>query len=305
MTRRHIVKEGSVWAIDRRCTQRYFLFTPDEAGRVAEAFWYCLAHASIKHGIEVHAALLMSTHIHLVVTDVRGVRPRFKAEFHRLFALCIKSIRGWPEEVFSQRKGGEHEPLTEEALVEDLAYLIANPVAALAVRHADEWPGAKTVSADIGNRVIRATRPDVYFRRTSGQWPDILELRLTMPRLLEERFGAEGARQRIAARVREKELAALGHSHASRTPFRGLQAVLRTPHTARASEHEIAGRANPRFRAAGDRQAARRKLQELRRFDTEYKRAFAEWRSGNRNAVFPHGTWWMRVHHRARCWPPP
>ena len=47
---------------------------------------------------------------------------------------------GWPEEVFNQSKGGEHEPLGPDALVEALAYVIANPPAAFAVRYARDWP---------------------------------------------------------------------------------------------------------------------------------------------------------------------
>lgn len=305
MSRRRIVTKNTSWALDRRTTRRYFLFAPDEAGRIEQAFWYCLAHWAKHYAIEVHAAVLMSTHPHVVITDTLGNRPDFKREFHRTFALCVKAILGWPEEVFNAGKGGEHKPLGPKAMIEDLAYVIANPSAAFAVRYARDWPGAKTLPRDIGRRVIRVRRPDCYFRPSNPQWEDELELELTMPAMLEDEYGAEEARRRIALRVRELERAALTDSKLRGIPFRGARRVMRTPHTARARSYEVFGKVNPRFSAAGNRRAARCEVVALRRFDADYDHALAQWTAGNRKVLFPHGTWWMVVHHGARCRPPP
>ncbi len=84
----------------------------------------------------------MSTHSHEVVTDVRGELPRFLEEFHRLLALTTKALRGWPGEVFDKPSTGQHELLTPEATLDALAYLISNPVEAMAVRCAKDWPVA-------------------------------------------------------------------------------------------------------------------------------------------------------------------
>ena len=110
-----------------------------------QAYWYCLGRAAQTHGVAVHAGCLMSTHSHEVVTDVRGELPRFLQTFHRHLALCTKAIRGWPGEVFDKRSTGAHALLTAEATIEALAYLIANPVEAMAVRYAKDWPGARTL----------------------------------------------------------------------------------------------------------------------------------------------------------------
>jgi hypothetical protein len=53
-----------------------------------QAYWYCLAYAGKLHGVLVHAACLMSTHSHEVITDVRGEYPKFLQAFHRYLALC-------------------------------------------------------------------------------------------------------------------------------------------------------------------------------------------------------------------------
>jgi putative transposase len=304
---RHVkqVLPGKVWSVDRRTTRRYFLFKPDEQRRVENLFWYCLAVAAAKHGIVVHAACLMSSHIHLVYTDVHGVQPRFKAEFHRLFANGLKVFIGWPEEVFKAGAGGEHEPLDAHALVEDIAYVIANPASALAVRYAKDWPGAQTLPGDIGRRVIRATRPTFYFNPRNPNWPPVAELRLEMPEALEVAFGVDSARRRIADKVRRLERKALGDSKEKGIPFRGVRRVLRVARTVRARAFEAFGKINPRFRAAGNWELARSKVRAMRLFEAMYAEALARWTAGERRVLFPSGTWWMRVHHGARCHPPP
>ena len=96
MTRRRIVDAGTTLALSRRTTRRHFLLNPDEARQMEQAYGYCL----------VHAACLMSTHSHEVITDVRGELTLFLHTFHRNVALCTKAYRGWPEEVFNERSSG-------------------------------------------------------------------------------------------------------------------------------------------------------------------------------------------------------
>jgi REP element-mobilizing transposase RayT len=142
MTRPRIVDPGATLALSRRTTRRHFLLHPDEAREMEQVYWYCLAYAAKLHGVLVHAACLMSTHCHEVITDVRGEYPKFLETLHRNLALCTKAYRGWPEEVFNKRSTGVHALLTPEAMVESIAYLIANPVEAGAVRYAKDWPEA-------------------------------------------------------------------------------------------------------------------------------------------------------------------
>jgi len=304
-SRRKQVLPRQVWSIDRRTTRRYFLFRPDQRGEVENLFWYCLAICAAKNGIIVHAACLMCTHIHIVYTDVRGVQPNFKRDFHRLFANGLKALIGWPEEVFKAGSGGEHEPLDEHALIEDIGYVIANPVAAFAVRRAEDWPGAKTLPRDIGRRVVRAKFPGVYFDPNNPDWPPVVELRLEMPESLVAAFGMEGARRRIADVVKRIEREAVAKAKNKGISFGSAKRAMRVAHTVRARAYEVFGKINPRFRAAGNLALARAKVLELRRFHAMYDEALRRWSAGDRWVLFPHGTWWMRVHHGVRCHPPP
>jgi hypothetical protein len=305
MTRPRIVDPGATLALSRRTTRRHFLLHPDEARQIEQIYWYCLAHAAKLHGVVVHAACLMSTHAHEVITDVRGVYPKFLETFHRNLALCAKAYRGWPEEVFNKRSSGVHVLLTPDAIVESIAYLIANPVAAGAVRYAKDWPGAQTLPAHVGTRVIRVKRPTHYFDPDNTEWPEELELRLEMPVVLELDYGSELARERIAERVRVKQHQAWNEAKRSGRSFVGPRRVLKLAHTKRAKSYEVFGSLNPQFAAAGHRGAASQAVKRLRAFKAQYGQALAAWTAGDRNACFPEGTWWMRVCHGARCGPGP
>ncbi len=305
MTRRRIIEPGVVWALSRRTTRRHFLLNPDEARHMEQAYWYCLAYAAQQHGVSVHAGCLMSTHSHEVVTDVRGELSLFLQSFHRNFALCTKAMRGWPGEVFDKRSTGAHELLTPEATIEAIAYLIANPVEAMAVRYAKDWPGAHTQPRDIGSRLLRIRRPQHYFDPDNPEWPEVIELQLQMPAALQSDYGTGLAQERIAKRVREREHNAWQRSKRTGISFVGPRRVLRQRHTKRARSYEEFGSLNPQFAARGHRKAASAAVARLRAFNAQYDRALAAWTSGKRTLLFPPGTWWMRVHHGARCGPAP
>jgi putative transposase len=305
MTRRRIIEPGTTWALSRRTTRRYFLLNPDQARELERCYWYCLGLAARRFGVLVHAGCLMSTHSHEAVTDVRGELPRFLQEFHRLLALTTKALRGWPGEVFDKRSTAQHELLTPEATIESLAYLIANPVEAGAVRYAKDWPGAHTLPREIGTRTVRVERPRHYFNPDNSAWPEVVELDLEMPAELVLDYGIALAQQRIADRVKAREHRAWQESKRTGIAFVGARRVLRQSHTKRARSYEAFESLNPQFAAAGHREAARGAMQRLRAFNAQYDQALAAWASGKRTVRFPVGTWWMRVCHGARCGPAP
>jgi putative transposase len=300
-----MIEPGKTWALSRRTTRRHFLLNPDQARELEQCYWYCLGVAAERFEVIVHAGCLMSTHSHEVVTDVSGVLPRFLQEFHRLLALCTKSLRGWPGEVFDKRSTGQHVLLTPEAKIEALAYLIANPVEAGAVRYAKDWPGAHTLPRDIGARVLKVHRPPHYFDPDNSAWPEQLELRLEMPTELQLEYGLELAQQRIAERVKAREHRAWQESKRTGIAFAGVRRVLRQAHTRRARSYETFGSLNPQFAAGGHRGVAAEAVRRLKAFNEQYDKALAAWTSGKRTVCFPIGTWWMRVCHGARCGPAP
>jgi putative transposase len=165
--------------ITRRTLRRTHLLRPDR--ELTALYTYCLAVLAPLHGIDVHAAVLMSTHEHLIVTDSRGELPRFLQQLHRIVALGVKVLRGWEGAVWDHEKTSVVELRTPQAVIEKLAYVMANPVAAGLVPRANAWPGVTTSPEHLGRARWTAARPDYYFDHENPGWPDTATLRLVMP----------------------------------------------------------------------------------------------------------------------------
>ena len=72
----------------------------------------------------------------------------------------------------------------------------------------------------------------------------------------------------------------------------------------RAKGWEEFGKLNPHIAAGrGQKEARIAAITRLRDFRAAHRAAKARWIAGDRDAIFPAGTYWMRVHHRARVEP--
>jgi hypothetical protein len=306
MTQPRNVRPGVTWLTTRRATRRYFLFTPDEQGLVEQVYWYATAVIAQQLGIELHMMQLMSTHPHEVLTDTRGVLPRFFELRNRVFANAIKVLRGWPEEVFSKEPCNWVELETPEAMIQEMAYVAANCVAAGLVRTPRRWPGAKVLVDDVGRRVVKVSRPDFYFDPNNPNWPDEVAIPIVMPKMLTDTFGSEqAAREAIQAKLDELIRKAHAENKRAGRGYAGHKRVLKTPHTTRARSYEHFGSRTPTFAAAGNAAVAANFIRRRREFLEDYRRAWISWRAGERDIVFPFGTWKMRHHHAAPCHSPP
>ncbi|MDH5676852.1 MAG: hypothetical protein OEZ06_32350, partial [Myxococcales bacterium] len=75
--------------------------------------------------------------------------------------------------------------------------------------------------------------------------------------------------------------------------------------TRRSSGYEVFGALRPSVATGGDPEAAEQAREARAHFLSEYARCMALWRAGDRNVIWPSGTWKMRVHHSCPCHPPP
>jgi putative transposase len=183
--------------------------------------------------------------------------------------------------------------LTRDAIVEKIAYVLANPVAAGAVLNPDDWPGAKTCVADIGQTVMKVKRPRVFFVPT--QWSEFVELPIELPPMIAEE-DAETFRNEVT-----KELALqVAMARQTITPENVLgakRAATISPET-RSTTPEPIRKLNPTFavgRGHGD--IAITAARAVKAFRAMYRGALEKWCKGDRNVGFPEGTWWMRVFH--------
>lgn len=289
------VHPGRTYFVSRRTVGRFFLLRPDPNGAMAAIIIFCLAFACRLFGVQLHAAEVMSTHIHLVITDVHGVLPKFLQRFHRLVALATQCHRGWGEEVFNKSQTSVVELPTADAIIEKMAYTLANPVAAALVRFAREWPGLRIRVADIGRKVLQATRPRVFFR--PERWAPRESVELVWPEAVLEQMSPEEAEAKLGEAFERHEREARDEVKRKGWSFRGRERCLRAPITQRSRAYEVWGSRNPTFATGGDPEVAKQKARERRSFRAQYREALRRWRQGERDVRFPAGTWLMRMLH--------
>jgi len=287
----------ATYLITRRTILRHHLLRPDSL--MTQIILYLLAVTASRHGLQVHALCAMSDHIHLVVTDERGTLPEFLQTFHRTVALCTKGLRRWKEVVWDKSPTSVVRLETPAAVVEKIAYVLANPVAAGLVPRAHEWPGAKVLVDEIGQGTLGARRPEVYLNRKSRRWPAEAALPVALPPGIEPAQAAS-FRGQIATEVARLEALAKAQMAENGRSFLGAERASQVSPTSRATTPEPRFDRNPTFAVGRDQgEAWYRALAAIRAFRQSYRAALEQWRAGVRSVVFPAGTWLMGVFHRA------
>lgn len=294
MTMPRSVLPGMTVLVTRRTLRRTQLLRPD--ADVERLYLYCLAVLAERHSISVHAVTLMPTHEHLIVTDREGRLPDFLRELHRLVALGIKVLRGWEGAVWDHERPSVVWLRTPQAVIEKLAYVMANPVAAGLVRRAADWPGLSTLPPQLGRAELRAARPAGYFDPTNPRWAAECVLRLVMPHV--DDMSDDEVRDAVDSRLVSLEREASVVVRQKGWTVLGVVRCRKASPYGRARGFEPLRGRNPTFAVgSGQRRAFFEAVATLRAFRVAYASALERWRAGVRDVVFPYGTWAMRVLH--------
>lgn len=258
---------------------------------------YALVISALRHGILLHAVCVMSTHLHYVITDPDGTLPRFLEMFHRLVALGVKKLRKWDGAVWERKQTSVVELCTRQAIVEKIAYTLANPVKAGLVWHAHEWPGAKTLVKDIGCKVLRVKRPNRYFSSKNAEWDVRVKLDVCLPPSIDA-GKAQEFRNDVASELANLE--AVAHTLFPRHTILGAKQATNVPPERRITSPKKTHQRNPSFAVGRNNLDLAIELRKnLRAFRAAYRAARTAWRSGNRAVEFPAGTYAMLVFHGA------
>lgn len=139
MRRPRRLQPGARWLVTVRCARAQFRLRPDHQRLHALGFF--LGRALQAHpGVQLHAAVQMSNHIHLVLTDTQGELDRFMERFLGPLAKALNAFEGVRGQVFERRYAAT-EILDDDALLERIVYTLTNPAAADLVAGLHEWPG--------------------------------------------------------------------------------------------------------------------------------------------------------------------
>ena len=285
MTLPRQVLPGATYLVTRRCIGRRFLLRPDPS--LNNAFLYCLARASERYGVVVHAVCAMSNHYHLVVTDPRGVLPDCMAWFNRQLAMCIKRLRSWNEVVWEPNKTYSAVALAgAKEVLDKIVYTILNPMSATLVPDPVHWPGILSTLSSLRAGEMNAKRPPVWFRKSG---PEEMSLSLRPPPATPDEAAYLGALEALLEARQRRLKVELSRQNRR---FLGSRAVRATPARAAPRTREPEFGMNPTFSAL-TRSAWRAASEKLRAFRRAYRTAYEAWRRGVPGIEFPPGTWWL------------
>jgi REP element-mobilizing transposase RayT len=294
MTAPRRVLAGVTYLITRRCSQQQFLLRPSSVTN--GIFLYVLAVAARRFRIQVHAYCVLSNHFHAVVTDPDARLPAFEQYLDSLVARAVNASLGRWETFWAPSSYSAVSLTSPRDVIDKILYVLANPVAAALVMRGREWPGLWSAPEAIGGAPVVAPRPTTFFRKDGGYMPEEAELELVPPPGVGP---VEEFRDRIAGELREleerigRELALEGRK------VLGPARVLAQRPTARPAGIEPRRGLRPRV-ASRDKWKRIEALSRLVEFVEAYRAAWCARRSGL-HAVFPAGTYLLRVAHGVPC----
>jgi REP element-mobilizing transposase RayT len=298
MTAPRQVLPGTTYLVTRRCFQRQFLLRPSAATN--GVFSYVLAVAAHRFGVRVHAFCVLSNHFHLVVTDPGARLPAFEQYLDSLVARALNASLGRWESFWAPSSYSAVALIAPEDVIDKVAYVLANPVAAELVRHGSDWPGLWSAPEQLGAQVISISRPGKFFRR-NGCMPDVARLELTLP----PGFGSvEDFRRQVVSALATREEAATTARVAQGRSVLGVAKILRQDPTASPSTCEPHRKLRPKV-AGRDKWKRIEALSRLHSFLCAYREAWTAMRAGIQEVLFPAGTYWLRIAYGVRCAAPP
>jgi len=267
---------------------------------VNKAFVYCLAEAANRFGIRVMCVLAMSNHYHAVIHDPYGTYPRFIEHFHKMLAKALNALFGRFEALWASEQTSVVELVDAADVWRLMLYALLNPVEADLVTRAADWPGVTSLHAMLSGTTMKVKRPRWFFDK-EGKMPAQVELELHRPPGLEHLSQeAWAAKLREAVAAKEAQLA----EKRGRRRVLGRKRVLAQSPFDRPAGHEPRRGLKPRV-AAKNKWRRIEALRRNRAFLVAYREAFERRRAGDRDVVFPAGTYKLVQLGLVRCAAPP
>jgi REP element-mobilizing transposase RayT len=291
MTAPRQICPGKTYFVTRRCTQRQFLLRPSP--EVTALIGYVLAVAAARTGVLIHTCVVMSSHVHMVLTDPEARLPEFSQYLWSLVARALNASLGRWESFWAPSSYSAVLLETHESVVEKTAYALTNPVKAGLVRSGREWPGLWSGPEQVGT-TLTFERP--AFFRAEGPMPASAQLTLTPP----QGCTADEYRRLVEAELAASEEEARAAVTSSGRSFLGIRRVLSQDPLASPRTLEPRRNLSPRV-AARDPWKRIEALARLRAFQRAYRDARARFIAGVRDVLFPAGTYLLRVMHGVRC----
>lgn len=322
---RYIVP-GQTLYLTIEAARRQFRFVPrnDLVESIRFIFWYCAK----KYGMAVHEALWMSNHAHICLTDVQGILPNFMCQMNSLISRQINALLD--DTGTNIQKGYSSIEIADDASMLRLSsYTLANPCAADLVSKASEWEGFSTYKHDYnqpfiverpkcgiwrednsphsertrtGDSITPNTPPPSRWRRKPSKLPELVEGVLDRPKIMPELSDKE-LRRLVRHETGMKEDLAKDKRREAKKDVLGCKAILAQDSNARPRKRRELFKRQPLV-ASHNEELKQFRVNRIHAFRQRYREAldrFLEWGAGQ--ALFPKGTWKMRVLYKIPCSP--
>lgn len=291
-----------VFLLTQSCVSKFFLLAPSE--EVNELFEYAVSRAAIQHNIAIFAKAAMSNHIHIVAgeRDLSSDISAFKQSVSANLTMGINNKYDRQGSIWVNAPFHEEQLHSPEAILNAIAYVITNPVAAGLVARPEHWPGVVTKICQLGTRVKTCQRPKLLGKRSTQ--PITADLSLDIPAPFKDETVGEFQRQiadlvneRIDDIVTERRSKGLGR-------FLGVQKIRKQTIDQRPKDYDTVKtvvtkketEARARYKICPHREAW---LYEYNKFLEDYYEAFDKWQT-DKTVAFPAGTYKMRKVHNVR-----
>jgi len=294
------INKNACLMITRRIHVRQFRLRPSR--EVTAIIKYVVAVVAKRTGIRLHCVIVMSNHWHVVFTDPDGRVAEFTRDCHALIARALNARYGDFESIWSHEQTSHVTCEEPQDIVRKIAYAMANPVEARLVKYGKNWPGLRKCWP-AKPCVVR--RPSKFFRskKAGGTWPDSATLEMSRPPGFDELSDEELAKM-LADAIHEREETFRAEAAKNGEAFIGRREVLAQ------SRYQYPNTPEPRFEmsprvACKDKWRRIERLQRNRAWREAYTEALRKWMDGDREVVFPYGTYKMRILHGCKCAPAP
>ena len=293
--------------ITRLTNDRLYHLRPGEG--VEEILFYLLLLNIQKYGLLLHGFIVMSNHVHIIVSDPNCNLPAFARDFFGESGRALQTALNTDRTIWGNKRYVSTELLDRDAGVRALAYCQTNPTEA-GMTLPEDWPGLTSARYRIGD-VLTARRPDVHFSENrpesvqvqlsplpvmKGEPPvEVGEVLAAPPR--EQETSLASKRGQLLQRDVEEEVQRRvrkileRREKAGQKKLAGAAVVIATSRLTRGSRPF--GGITPRFMSL-NRDLRETAIARRRQFHAEHEQARQRYTAGEKNVLFPYGTYGYR-----------
>ena len=298
---RPIYEDDTVF-VTRRCHRREYLLTPND--EVRNLLGYLAAVLSQERNIDLYNIVAEPNHYHADLKDNDANLPEFTRDFHSFSARALNRLFNDEGPIWSGSQQTSHVRLEDsEALFNKMLYSLLNPVKDGLVENVEDYPGLNVSWPD---EPITFTRPDVWFnpkakkKDGSQRWPDEATLPPKRPPFLED-LSDEKLRELFESERAAREKALRAEHEGGYVGAKKLKTRKRHDRPVR---DKPPSKVSPTVAAKSKTKRIGRLLLDraFRRDHDDARKALA---AGEKDVVFPYGTYKMRVIYGVKVAPPP